>query len=70
MFEIWWQTLRFIWTLMLFVRFYWIYWRYYCTVMQVVVVYTVLLKKLVLVAERVLLFFRHVAHSNDSGACC
>jgi len=42
------------------------YWKYCCTVMQVGVVYTVHLVKLFLLAERVWLLFRHVAHSNDS----
>jgi len=71
MFAIWWKkTPFFVWTLMLFVRFYCIYWRYRCAVMQVVVVYTVHLVKLFLIAELVWLFFRHVAHSNDSKGCC
>ena len=58
------------WTSMLFVRFYCIYWRYRCTLMQAVVVFTVHLMKWFLIAELVWLFFRHVAHSNDSEAYC
>jgi len=55
---------------MLFVRFYCIYLRYGCTVMQVVVIYTVHLVKLFLIAELVWLFFCHVAHLNDSEGYC
>ena len=51
MFAIWWQTRCFVWTLMLFVRFYCIHWRHCCTVIQVVVVCTVHLVKLFLIAE-------------------
>jgi len=54
---------------MLFVRFYCIYWRYPCTVMQVADLYTVKLLKIFLVAELVC-FFRHVTHSKDSSGYC
>ena len=46
------------------------YWRCSCAIRQVVVVFTVLLVKLFYIAERVLLFFRHVAHLNDSEGYC
>jgi len=55
---------------MLFDRFYGVYWRYRCTVMQVVVVYTAHLVKLFLIAELVWLFSCHVAHSTDSEGYC
>jgi len=55
---------------MVLVRFYCIYWRYRCTVIHVVVVCTVRLVKLFLIAVLASLFFRRVAHSNDSGGCC
>jgi len=38
--------------------------------MQVVAIYTVHVVKLFLSAELVWLFFRHVAHSNDSEGYC